>query len=112
MLRPYTLRTRKQTMITVNPRNRRSVRWKRYDYTSSGFYYVTLCAEGRECIFGEVRDGAVVLSEAGHLVRSCWEQIPAHFPRVELDAWILMPNHLLCAAQHKTCYGECLVMWS
>jgi putative transposase len=81
-------------MITVNPRNRRSVRWKRYDYTSAGFYYVTLCAEGRQCIFGEIRDGAVVLNEVGHLVRSCWEEIPAHFSRVELDAWILMPNHL------------------
>lgn len=81
-------------MIKVHPRNRRSIRWKRYDYTSAGFYYLTLCAEGRECIFGEVRDATVVHSEAGDLVRSCWEQIPAHFPRVELDTWILMPNHL------------------
>ncbi len=75
-------------------RVRHSIRWQGYDYTSAGWYFVTLCAQGRECLFGEVRDGAVFPSESGRLVQSCWEAIPSHFSQAELDAWVLMPNHL------------------
>jgi len=34
------------------------------------------------------------LNDAGEIARRCWEDIPDHFPFVELDAFVIMPNHV------------------
>jgi len=73
---------------------RRSVRLKRWDYASRGAYFVTVCAHGRECVFGEVRSGRVVLNGADKIVESAWNDLPLHYPRVELDVFVVMPNHV------------------
>jgi REP element-mobilizing transposase RayT len=36
----------------------------------------------------------VALSESGAIAAACWQAIPGHFPHVELDAWVVMPNHM------------------
>ena len=36
----------------------------------------------------------MVLNDAGRAVADCWLQIPDHFPNVELDEWVVMPNHI------------------
>ena len=74
--------------------HRRSTRLPGYDYAQPGAYFVTVCAMGRECLFGAVRDGQVVCSEFGEVVESCWHRIPEHFPCVETDAFVVMPNHI------------------
>ncbi|MBI2059373.1 MAG: transposase [Nitrospirae bacterium] len=73
---------------------RRSVRLQGYDYAQSGAYFVTMCAQGRECLFGDVVDGDIVLNDAGRITERCWLAIPAHFPHVQLDVFVVMPNHL------------------
>jgi len=30
----------------------------------------------------------------GEIVQGCWHEIPMHFPYVELDAFVVMPNHV------------------
>jgi REP element-mobilizing transposase RayT len=68
---------------------------KDYDYAQGGAYCVTVCAVERAGLFGEVSDGSVMrLNGWGEIVAACWEAIPAHFPNVELDAFVVMPNHL------------------
>ncbi|MBI3800669.1 MAG: hypothetical protein HY268_27290 [Deltaproteobacteria bacterium] len=74
--------------------HRRSIRLKGYDYAQAGAYFVTICAYRRECLFGQVENGVVVLSQYGRLVEQCWQVLPRDFPRVELDAFVIMPNHL------------------
>jgi REP element-mobilizing transposase RayT len=74
--------------------HRRSIRLKGYDYTQPGAYYVTLCTEARQCLFGDVVKGEMRLNSLGHIAFTCWQAIPAHFPHVELDAFVVMPNHL------------------
>lgn len=54
---------------------------------------MTLCAQDRECWFGEVVKGVMVLSEMGEMIEKWWDKIPTKFPNVELDAHITMPNH-------------------
>jgi REP element-mobilizing transposase RayT len=49
---------------------------------------------GRACLFGDIRDGELILNEAGVVVESWWYSIPARFPDVTLDAMVAMPNHL------------------
>ena len=73
---------------------RRSIRLKGYDYAQAGAYFVTLCTQDRLCLFGEVVDGEMRLNAWGEIARQCWADIPSHFPRVELDTFVIMPNHM------------------
>jgi REP element-mobilizing transposase RayT len=74
---------------------RRSIRLNDYDYAQGGAYCVTVCTAERACLFGEVSaEGVMQLNGWGEVVTSCWEAIPAHFPKVELDAFVVMPNHM------------------
>jgi len=57
-------------------------------------YFVTIVTHRRECLFGDVVDGAMRLNDAGRIARSCWLETPSHFPRVELDEFAVMPNHI------------------
>jgi REP element-mobilizing transposase RayT len=74
--------------------HRRSVRLKGYDYSSEGAYYVTIVAQGRECLFGKIVDGEMYLSKYGEIVQKWWDEIPIHFLNVELGAFVIMPNHV------------------
>lgn len=73
---------------------RRSTRLRGYDYSLRGAYFVTICSVNRVCLFGEIVNGEIRLHQAGLTVQECWEEIPAHFPDVELDAFVVMPNHV------------------
>lgn len=74
--------------------NRHSIRLKDYDYTTPWWYFVTICTHQHSEIFGEVIKDQVVLSTIGEIAEKCWEEIPQHFINVELDYFIIMPNHL------------------
>jgi len=75
-------------------RNRRSIRLQGYDYSQAGAYFVTVCTRNRACLFGAIVDGQMVLNDAGRAAKQCWNDIPVHFPHVELDEWVIMPNHI------------------
>lgn len=81
-------------MSFENKHHRRSIRLKDYDYSSAGAYFVTICAHNRDCLFGEIIDGEMVLNDAGKMVERCWLEIPDHYPSVELDEFVIMPNHI------------------
>jgi putative transposase len=72
----------------------RSIRARCYDYSQPGTYFVTICADGMKCWFGNTENGAVHLNSVGQVVEECWCAIPKHFPTVELDAFVVMPNHM------------------
>ncbi|MBM3190823.1 MAG: transposase [Chloroflexi bacterium] len=74
--------------------HRRSIRLRGYDYASAGAYFVTLCAQGKACLFGDVAGHEMVLNGAGEMVRRVWDELATHYPGVALDAFVLMPNHL------------------
>lgn len=74
--------------------HRRSIRLQGYDYSQAGAYFVTICTQDRECLFGEVVTGQVHLSKIGRLVTDCWHAIPQHFRHVVSDEFVVMPNHI------------------
>lgn len=76
------------------PRRRNSLRLKGYDYAQAGCYYVTLCIQQRACLLGEIVQGAMRLSEAGRMVQAVWDDLPRFYPGVEIDAFVIMPNHI------------------
>ena len=73
---------------------RRSIRLREFDYSAAGGYFVTTCVHNRECLFGEVCDDVMVLNDAGGLVESVWNDLVKRFPTIELDAFVVMPNHV------------------
>ena len=73
---------------------RRSIRLKGYDYSRPGAYFVTIVVHDRLCLFGDVVDGEMRLNEAGGLIVEAWEWLEERYPYVELDAYVVMPNHL------------------
>lgn len=74
--------------------HRRSVRLRGFDYASNGATSVTICTHHRECLFGEIVQGSVALSDIGKLVSDTWKEIPNRFPSAFLDTFVVMPNHL------------------
>ena len=74
--------------------NRRSIRLRGYDYSQVGAYFVTITVQGRFALFGEVVDGAVRLNDAGETAREVWLAMSQRFPFVEMDAFVVMPDHV------------------
>ncbi len=74
--------------------HRRSIRLRGYDYSAAAAYFVTVCTEGRECLFGAVVDGAMVANEIGRMIETFWHGLPKRYPGAELDEFVLMPNHV------------------
>jgi putative transposase len=83
---------------TINPARpapaRRSIRLPGYDYSQTGQYFLTVCSYEMRNLFGKIANGAVFLNVIGRIASDCWRDIPDHFAHVELDAFVIMPNHL------------------
>ncbi|MFH0811576.1 MAG: transposase [Pseudomonadota bacterium] len=86
---------------------RHSIRLPHYDYSSVGAYFVTLCTRERECLFGEIQkdvgaglapaqipNDVFQLTTVGKIVEKNWLQISQRYQYVEVDEYIIMPNHL------------------
>ena len=74
--------------------HRRSIRLKGYDYADQGAYFVTICTWNRECLLGDIINGAMQLNEYGEIADVCLKGIPKHFACVNMDSMIVMPNHV------------------
>ncbi len=82
--------------MNYNPdkHHRRSIRLKEYDYSRPGFYFVTVCIFKRECLFGEIINGRIHLSQYGEIVSTKWFGLSGHFGYVIPYEFIIMPNHI------------------
>jgi REP element-mobilizing transposase RayT len=82
-------------MIRFDPdkHHRRSVRLRGYDYSSMGAYFITLCVHNQNCLLGEIADGIMQLSPLGAIVRSEWITTGQIRPRIQVDVFVVMPNH-------------------
>jgi putative transposase len=79
---------------SLRKHNRRSIRLKGYDYTRPGAYFVTFCTQNRACILGEIVRGDMRLSPIGQIAHNFWSMVSDHFPNIEVDPFIVMPNHV------------------
>ncbi len=72
---------------------RRSIRLCGYDYAQPGAYFITLCTWMQECLFGEIMNGDMRLNETGRIVVQEWYRTEQIRQNIELDVWVVMPNH-------------------
>ena len=83
---------------------RKNNRLKNYDYSEIGAYFITIGSKNKENIFGEynrcVREGLassrnnIQLSIIGQIINNQWKDIKKQYGNIELDEYIVMPNHL------------------
>lgn len=71
-----------------------SARLQTWNYGNNGIYFITICTKNREYYFGEIENGQMQLSEMGMLAEKYWYEISEHFSHVQLDEFVVMPNHL------------------
>ena len=80
-----------------NGHHRRSIRLPNYDYSQSGAYFITICVQNHNCLFGRILttvDGAELqLNAQGLMVHDAWNEMPAKHPGLVLEEYIVMPNH-------------------
>ena len=81
--------------MTYNPdiHHRHSIRLQDYDYSQAGAYFVTICTWQRDCLFGEIVNGEMVLNDMGRIVVDEWEKTATVRKNVILDEFVIMPNH-------------------
>lgn len=72
---------------------RKIIRLKKYDYSTPGAYFITICTINKTPFFGVVIDGEMHLNETGRISIKCWEDMPDYFQRISLDLFVIMPNH-------------------
>lgn len=67
--------------------HRHSIRLSGYDYSSFGYYYITICTIYRELFFDE-------FPELKDIVYKQWQRLPEKFINIDLDEFVIMPNHI------------------
>jgi len=74
--------------------NRHSLRLKEYDDSQTGAYFVTICTHQRQCLFGDIGQGKIILNPFGKIVEEEWQRTKQMRQGVDLDVFIVMPNHI------------------
>jgi REP element-mobilizing transposase RayT len=73
---------------------RKNIRLDGYDYSTPGYYYVTLCTQNHRLWLGTIVNGEMCLNRAGQIVQSTWKSLPKRFPGIQLEQFVIMPNHM------------------
>lgn len=69
-------------------------RLRGFDYRNPGYYFVTICVNHRKQLLGYMSGGEVHRTPAGGMVADVINSVPDEFPGVELDCFVIMPNHI------------------
>lgn len=78
----------------MNLSKRKNLRLPQYDYTQAGGYFVTMCTFEHLCLFGKIQNCTLSLNDCGRIAHECWEKIPTIYSHIQLDEFIVMPNHI------------------
>jgi len=73
---------------------RKSIRLKGYDYSQAGLYFITICTQNRKHLFGNIKNGKMILNNAGKMITKLWFDMINDFPKIKLHEFTIMPNHI------------------
>ncbi|HBK34794.1 MAG: hypothetical protein UU08_C0010G0001 [Candidatus Uhrbacteria bacterium GW2011_GWE2_40_58] len=73
---------------------RKPLRLPYWNYSNYGSYFVTLCVHNWKHLFGNVLGQKIILNDVGRMTQHWWNEIPKTFPNIDLDSFIIMPNHI------------------
>jgi putative transposase len=73
--------------------HRRSIRLKGYVYSQPGYYFVMICVRNSTVPLSEIFDDRIQLTPFGFIIDQEWNNISAVYQNVQVDEYIIMPNH-------------------
>jgi REP element-mobilizing transposase RayT len=90
--------------VSYNPEmhNRQSIRLKNFDYTQNGVYFITICTQNKEYLFGDAAVGedrisvSVILNNSGIMIEKILIQTINSYPGISIGKYSIMPNHIHC----------------
>ena len=74
--------------------NNRTNRWKYWNYSSPGIYFLTMVISEEKHLLGVIQDKTMVLSKCGNVIKDEFIKMKQYYNNIELDEWIIMPNHI------------------
>ncbi|MEK7166984.1 MAG: transposase [Patescibacteria group bacterium] len=80
--------------MNLNKLNRKKNRFENYNYSQSGWYFVTICVKNKEKFFGEIKNNEMILNECGKIIKNQWLWLKKQFCYIQLDEYVIMPNHI------------------
>lgn len=89
---PTTLKTNRYNHIMDKP-VRKHMRLHEYDYSTPTAYFVTICANRHQCLFGSYENHSITMTNVGSVVDITWKNLQKYF-NIELDEYVVMPNHI------------------
>jgi putative transposase len=86
----------------------KSTRRKNWDYSQEGYYFITICTRDRIKAFGNIKDGEMINTKQADICNECWMDLPNHYPNIELDEFIIMPDHIhgIVAITDSVCVNQ------
>ena len=84
---------------------RKPNRFFHYDYSSGGFYFITVCCDEGKHLFGEITEEKMELNNCGSVVEKCIAAIPEHYKNISVQKYIIMPNHMHLILSHNARAG-------
>ncbi|MDP8203233.1 MAG: transposase [Candidatus Tenebribacter mawsonii] len=73
---------------------RKKNRLQNYNYSNTGYYYITICTKNFVEYFGEISNEIMELNELGKIADSKCREIPNHYDNIEIEIYKVMPNHI------------------
>jgi hypothetical protein len=73
--------------------HRHSIRLSGYDYSQAGEYFITICVQNREHLFGEIINDEMILNDAGKMIEKWYLELSNKFPDIATEVYCVMPNH-------------------
>ena len=78
---------------------RKHPRLKKYNYSSAGAYFVTICSQDKQCIFSHISeaqaDGVkIVYSNIGRIAEKQLLLLEERYLCLTVDCYVIMPNHI------------------
>ena len=82
---------------------RKRVRLYKFDYSTPGAYFITVCTQNRQCILSRVvgegsplppRTIKLHLLPGGEILDKYIKELPDKFAGITVDCYVIMPNHL------------------
>ena len=80
--------------MEINLPKRKSTRLKEYDYSNTGYYFVTICIKNRLPLLGKILNSKLLLSNEGLIVNTYISSISKIYNNIQLDEYVIMPNHI------------------
>ena len=101
-------------MNNIPSYDRHSIRLKGYNYSTAGFYFITICTQDKKCIFGEIRNSEMIENNVGKEIKKWINKIETKFQDVNCMDNIVMPNHIHCIihlANHDINKLSSIIQW-